>query len=40
MKLIIQTFCIFDNVINTNNIYSKNITKTRNLPRGFILKLV
>ena len=25
------------NLINTNNIYGTNITKTRNLPRGFIL---
>ena len=34
----IQTVCIFDeNLINTNNIYSTNITKTRNLPRSFIL---
>ena len=28
---------IGQNLINTNNIYSANITKTRNLPRGFIL---
>ena len=28
---------IWQNLINTNNIYSTNITKTRNLPRGFIL---
>ena len=25
------------NLTNTNNIYSTNITKTRNLPRDFIL---
>ena len=38
-KLMIQTFCIFDkNLINTNNLYSTNITKTMNLPRGFILR--
>ena len=28
---------IWQNLINTNNIYSMNITKTRNLPWGFIL---
>ena len=28
---------ILQNLINTNNIYSTNIIKTRNLPRGFIL---
>ena len=28
---------IRQNLIDTNNIYSTNITKTRNLPRGFIL---
>ena len=28
---------ISQNFINTNNIYSTNITKTRNLPPGFIL---
>ena len=28
---------IWQNLINTNNIYGTNITKTRNLPRGFIL---
>ena len=29
---------IWQNLINTNNISSTNITKTRNLSRGFILK--
>ena len=28
---------IWQNLINKNNIYSTNVTKTRNLPRGFIL---
>ena len=28
---------IRQNLINTNNIYSTNITETRNLPQGFIL---
>ena len=35
-KLTIQTFCIFDKILSTctNNIYSTNLTKTRNLPRA------
>ena len=28
---------VSENLINANNIYSTNITKTRNLPRGFIV---
>ena len=32
------TFCIFDKILSTQMIsYSTNITKTKNLPRGFIL---
>ena len=34
-KLLIQTFCIFDKIfINTSNIYSTNMIKTRNVPRA------